>query len=250
MKNIVSNGKYKSEYGFHTHEDYEIIYYSSGKGETNVNGKEIKVEMGDISIIPPNFSHSSKSIDNLSYIRVTGEIGNLLQIQEPIIIKDIDKDEAQSIMSLIFLNRYGNEEYLNALCSVLAHFLLKNLKIEGQIEKAVAKIKREIILNFHDCNFNVCKTLNESGYSEDYVRYYFKKLTTKTPIEFLTEIRIQHAINLIKIYNSTLPLSEIALSCGYLDYIYFSRKFKQVTGVSPASFCKNVEKEQKKKDGK
>lgn len=68
------------------------------------------------------------------------------------------------------------------------------------------------------------------------MRSCFKKITGKTPNEFLTEIRIKHACFLIEVYRSELSLSEISEQCGYLDYVYFSKKFKSVTGMSPREY--------------
>ena len=64
----------------------------------------------------------------------------------------------------------------------------------------------------------------------------FKKNIGKTPTEFLTEIRITHACHLIDIYKKHIPLSDIAERCGYTDYVYFSRRFKQITGTCPNKY--------------
>ncbi|MBQ8146607.1 MAG: AraC family transcriptional regulator [Clostridia bacterium] len=64
----------------------------------------------------------------------------------------------------------------------------------------------------------------------------FKKVTGKTPNEFLTVIRIEHACFLMDIYHSKLSLAKISEQCGYLDYIYFSKKFKSIMGVSPRKY--------------
>lgn len=84
-----------------------------------------------------------------------------------------------------------------------------------------------------DPEIDLIKILLTSGYSEDYIRACFKKITGKTPTDFLTDVRIKHACYLIDIYKDTLTLSEIAEQCGYVDYIYFSKKFKTVMGMSP-----------------
>ena len=34
-------------------------------------------------------------------------------------------------------------------------------------------------------------------------------------------------------------VAEIAEKCGYTDYIYFSRKFKQITGKSPRAYMED-----------
>ena len=78
--------------------------------------------------------------------------------------------------------------------------------------------------------------LQKSGYAEDYIRAQFKKFTGKTPTEFLTKIRIYHACYLIDAYKNTLSLAEIAEKCGYTDYVYFSRRFKHIMGISPREY--------------
>ena len=63
-----------------------------------------------------------------------------------------------------------------------------------------------------------------------------KQMTNKTPIEFLTHMRIRHACYLMDVFKNALSLAEIAEKCGYTDYIYFSRRFKQQMGVSPRAY--------------
>ncbi len=54
--------------------------------------------------------------------------------------------------------------------------------------------------------------------------------------EISNEVRINNACFLIDTYKHLLSLSEIAEKCGYTDYIYFSRRFKQITKVSPRKY--------------
>jgi AraC-like DNA-binding protein len=84
--------------------------------------------------------------------------------------------------------------------------------------------------------------LQKSGYAEDYIRSHFKKVTGKTPNGFLTDIRIKHATFLIEIYANTLSLQSIAEQCGYLDYVYFSKTFKSILGVSPKEYKNTISK--------
>lgn len=59
----------------------------------------------------------------------------------------------------------------------------------------------------------------------------FKKITGSTPHEYVTELRIRKAKELLLI--SRQPLSDIAEQVGFRDSYYFNRRFKQVTGVPP-----------------
>jgi AraC-like DNA-binding protein len=62
----------------------------------------------------------------------------------------------------------------------------------------------------------------------------FKDLTGMTPIEYLTQIRINEAKFLLS--NSPLNVAEISSIVGYDDPLYFSRVFKKVTGISPKNY--------------
>jgi len=90
--------------------------------------------------------------------------------------------------------------------------------------------------HFYDSTIDLHHLLQQSGYAVDYIRAQFKKMTGKTPNAFLTEIRIKHALFLLDIYAHTLSLQQIAEQCGYVDDVYFSKKFKSVVGVSPKQY--------------
>ena len=236
--NFVSyKGLYSKErLNLHEHKEYELFVYTSGKGKTNISGKEYDVEQGMLVIMPPNILHGSISYDNLGYIAIKGKFDELLHLDTPIIFKDSEFKDGYNLLQMIFANRYGEQEYFNALYLAFINFVLKNIKVESPLEKAVNKIKSQMSINFQDSNLDVSTFLNDSGYAEDYIRANFKKLVGKTPIEFLTELRINHAKTLINVYQNSTPLIDIAISCGFDDYIYFSRKFKQIVGISPQSY--------------
>ena len=140
------------------------------------------------------------------------------------------------LAEMIYENRYGNDTYLASLCTAYVCFLMQRFELDSAMQRSVKKITAEISQNAFDPQIDLTVILSKSGYSEDYVRSCFKKIAGKTPNEFLTDIRIKHACFLIDIYKNTISLSEISERCGYLDYIYFSKKFKSVMGMSPREY--------------
>lgn len=64
-----------------------------------------------------------------------------------------------------------------------------------------------------------------------------KTSTGKSFIEYLTMLRINHSIRLLK-GDKDRTIQEIALDSGYSDQYYFSRVFKKVTGLSPKEYRK------------
>jgi AraC-like DNA-binding protein len=62
----------------------------------------------------------------------------------------------------------------------------------------------------------------------------FKETFGKSPIEVLTEIRMDRAKDLLK--NTDLSMKEVAFASGYSDPLYFSRLFRRRTGMPPSKF--------------
>lgn len=65
----------------------------------------------------------------------------------------------------------------------------------------------------------------------------FKRETGRTPVEYLTEIRLNTAADML--LNSKEKIGEIAESCGYENLYYFSSAFKKKFHVSPAKYRAN-----------
>ena len=87
--------------------------------------------------------------------------------------------------------------------------------------------------NFHkDVSLDeVSKTVNISPY---YFSKIFKEGTGKNFIEYLTNIRMERAKELLS--TTEHSMKEICAMCGYSDPNYFSRSFKKNVGVTPTEF--------------
>ena len=73
--------------------------------------------------------------------------------------------------------------------------------------------------------------------SKSYFSHGFKKNTGKTFRQYLTDLRIDHAKQLLE--RSSLTVTQIAFSVGFNDSNYFSNVFKSRVGVSPRKYRKN-----------
>jgi AraC family transcriptional regulator len=72
------------------------------------------------------------------------------------------------------------------------------------------------------------------GLSAGYFARAFRKSTGLAPHAWLLKARVEHAMTLLQQQN--LPLSEIALLCGFADQSHFGRVFRLHTGHSPYSW--------------
>jgi AraC-like DNA-binding protein len=65
---------------------------------------------------------------------------------------------------------------------------------------------------------------------------YFKERTFKTVIQFLNEIRIEHAQKLL--IESQYNVDKISLECGFHNITNFYQQFQKITGTTPLNFRK------------
>ena len=223
-------------YPMHAHKNYEVMLYLDGKGYMRTEQGDVPFCPGTVVIVPPNIKHASISENGFKNISVEGDFKGYWHFDRVRVFSDNATKEGEKIAQLIFDNRYGNSTYLSSLCTAYVCFLSQRFEVDGTIQKCVLGIMSEISKNAFDPQIDLALILSKSGYSEDYIRSCFRRITGKTPNAFLTEIRIKHACFLIDVYHHELPLSEISESCGYLDYVYFSKRFKSVVGMSPSAY--------------
>ena len=225
----------------HKHKYYEVIICTEGNCVCHFKNYSTEIKPGKILIIPPLVEHQNQCDSTYERIWIHNDFKQFFNLESPLIVNDTPSGEGAQLARILYENRHSNPEYLNALGNAFSHFLLRSIDTDDQVHTKVREIMNTISENFCDANTDVSTILKSSGYVEDYIRSQFKKVSGSTPIEFLTKIRINHACYLIDTYKSAMSLSEIAEKCGYNDYVYFSRRFKTITGKSPREYANNDE---------
>ena len=75
-----------------------------------------------------------------------------------------------------------------------------------------------------------------TGMSEKHFRRVFYDVYKKKPHEFLKDIRLNNAEQLL--LNTSKSVSDIAIRCGFSDVYSFSHCFKRNFGISPKAYRK------------
>jgi AraC-like DNA-binding protein len=65
----------------------------------------------------------------------------------------------------------------------------------------------------------------------------FKELLGQTPLEYVTEWRMQKAVQLLERHDK--KLIDVAQSVGYESDAAFSKAFKRVVGLTPGEYRQN-----------
>ena len=114
------------------------------------------------------------------------------------------------------------------------------MKTESATDMMTTQISLKDIRNYIAKNHHQPLTIDHlafiSGLSSNYFGEAFKKAFGQSATDYLTELRIGHAKQLLR--DTDLLLRDIARKVGYSDEFYFSRKFKKEVGVSPSSYSK------------
>lgn len=75
---------------------------------------------------------------------------------------------------------------------------------------------------------------SETGIGRSQYTRLFRELTGKSPVAFMTDLRIERAKELLATTGG--KLRDVAKLIGYRDEFYFNRRFKQSVGVSPKQY--------------
>lgn len=131
------------------------------------------------------------------------------------------------------------EIWLKALSKKTADFIVGRRSDYCKVQ--VTKAEEFIIQNYTDENISLNSICKHLFISTSYFSLIFKNHTGETFVEYLTRVRVEKAMELLK--STSLKTYEISNSVGYADPHYFSLIFKKATGLTPTEYREKVLKE-------
>ena len=106
---------------------------------------------------------------------------------------------------------------------------------EQLIEKAIKVVER----NLSEPEFDVVALASELGMSRSTLARKIKGITGKTPLDFIKNIKMKHACQMLK--NKRMSIAEMVVALGYNDHKYFAASFREVYGMTPSEYQKKAE---------
>ncbi|WP_148410188.1 helix-turn-helix domain-containing protein [Murimonas intestini] len=110
--------------------------------------------------------------------------------------------------------------------------LLKASPLEAGSEQLCLKIQEYLADNYQK-KLSVSDLSEKFGYTPSYINRMFKKEFGCPPLQYLTGLRIEQAKKLLE---REIDIKLIASATGYEDARYFSRVFKNETGMTPSQW--------------
>jgi len=220
------------------HDFWEVTVTLRGKGKIITPTQTLNMQRGSAVLLPPylpHFEHSSEKLDTI-WIGVSG--------------KRFDARQSETVVHSI----------LEDLCEVAERLWLKGLhrdaligpELDGLTQQLCAILWRE---NFKQTVSGTLATIDHAAQllrrrfatpismtnlaasihmSEGHFYRQFRLRFGVSPLEYLTDLRIEHAMRLLQC--STLTVQRIAQLVGYNDPQYFSRVFQRRMNRAPNSY--------------
>lgn len=244
-----------TEVGFHKHTVYECIYYIKGSGCNELPDHTIIPYMsGTFLVIKPETPHKE-----LHYTPTAAICFGYEALDEEARFRDeywkITATSQSRILghcqSLLYEHDQKSISYKDACSSLIALILIYACR-ERTFDSPQMCQPSYIpqVVEQHSWNpadDSDIDTLWKSylreyeGYSTDRFRHLFKERFNKSPIQFLNNIRIQKASQLL--ISTAMSITDISAACGFSSPAYFTRKFKDITGVTPSDYRSHTLKE-------
>lgn len=218
---------------------YLLHYVFSGRGTLWVGDKGYPVSPGQIFIIHPYemVRYSADPQDPWYYCWVGFELYfDVLELRNNYILT---LPEAEPIFeALKDADQKGPQKEL-FICGKIYELL----SLLGQppapelsrAEEYVRLAKQYIDFNYPQ-DITIEKVAEELHISRSYFSTIFRKYMGKSPQQYLVDVRLENAAELISNYGYNV--SDAAMSSGYTDIFNFSKMFKRRFGISPSAYAK------------
>ena len=229
-----------------TPKEYHLFHYViSGKGYFVDNGKKHYLKRGHVFYIPPGEvrHYFPDNDDPWTYIWL-GFDGTqakyLLSRSGFSETNSIFYDGENHLLKDLFNNLYDVYRYagfLNLEClglsyqifSRMINLFIKETRVSDP-EIHLHKAKEFIYNNYQFC-ISVLDVATNVGVSANYLSGLFKKYEGISTKQFLTKVRMERALTLIK--SNRFNIKRVAELVGYKNQLHFSGEFKKHFGYSP-----------------
>jgi len=241
-------GRYSWGPGVRDH--YLMHYVISGKGTFQVNGRSFSLAKGDVFLIRPDESifYQADADEPWEYCWVgfQGTEAKLLLDETDLrsdapVLHGVSGDVYKQMMRIY--ESQGSLAYQAAYMTGALYQLLAALIRDRRVaaphrEADCVRRACEFIANNFVMPISVEDIAAHVGLSRSRLYRLFIAELRLSPVQVITQYRIRQACALLR--RGGLSVKAVAASVGFENQLYFSRRFREVMGVSPTEFIGRV----------
>lgn len=222
---------------------YKLLICTGGNAALSYNGAFVSLAAGDLLFTFPDSAVTLVDEEDFTFIYITFD-----GIVAGSTLRELGVDKKHYVFTgygeclptcenCIGLSNADNSYFL-AKSAMLFIFACMKSKAEKQTvpKKAlVSDIKTFIENRYSDPFLSVDTIAKYFSYNKNYISTVFKKETGVSIVRYINDVRINTACALA---GNITSVKDIALLCGFSDPMYFSRLFRQSTGLTPREYIK------------
>lgn len=252
----------ESETNYHAHEFIELSIITKGRGTYYIDGKEYPVTTGDLIIFNPGTYHKSlltcpedtavEYYIGFSNIHLRDQKPDTFPLPGGRIVSSMREIVRQDVFKICDAMRKEYQTYHRGRYFILKAYLIQLLVIllreqqetieeyKGYVFNSINKkyivtqMKRFFTEHYHE-KISLDQVAQNMYLSTFYISKIFKSETGDTPINYLIELRMEKARDLIE-NEPSFSVQKIAAMVGYDDAYHFSKLFKKHFGVAPTKY--------------
>ena len=231
---IIKRNEFYEKNGCHPKDS--IIIVLKGSFNCTISGNDYHAAENDIFVFEKNEKFKREVISPIECVYIQFDKFPVDLKSGIMKINDLIRKES----SIAYLA----EAVRNCDDSVARHFLKDIFILNNHPAINALSVNDEVVekcIDFLKSNYGEFISLDmlaeKFGISKQWLIARFNECTGKSPMKYLSEIRVQNAKSLL--INSALPVGLVAMQCGFENVYYFSNAFKKYTNVSPTCYRKN-----------
>ena len=218
------------------HDFYEIVYYKDGDGVMEQAGIPNVYSNCTISFTKPHVWHKEIHHSRTELMCIGFLLKDDLDLESGVYLDD-EEFSLQKIIHEILVERARQQSgYKKMLQLKLQELRIVLERIKGNAEGRPHNFNYAInyVRENYQQKLNLEDLAQNCGYSYDYFRHQFQRRTGYSPQQYMIQIRMDKAKELLK--NTSMSCTQIAYYCGFSDGAQFSTMFRKKYGISPRSY--------------
>ncbi|MCI8435159.1 MAG: AraC family transcriptional regulator [Clostridia bacterium] len=229
---------YEKDYAIslHDHPCYEIVYYLSGSGTTEIGGKRYAFRPDRFIIVEPKMLHGERGGAGVEVLYIGFETAGEQLLMPSGIYQNEDfpiLDDLKEIAAEMENKRAYYARVMNLLTERLV-IKLGRLNAPQQAEhKDFEYIRNFIKLNCMK-RIDVMELAKTFGYSYDHFRRLFQARFGISAKDYLLQEKLRYATDLLE--NGDLSIKKVAEMTNFASTSHFCTVFRRYTGMSPKQY--------------
>jgi len=227
-----------SNIDFHSHEAFELVYYISGTGTTQIQKELFNYSKGQFAIIPPGFLHNEFRHSETEVIFFVFSYDNTPIYLDSGLYSD-SNGHIHALLEKMGLELKSKSSFYDVkLQCILMEIIIEIGRMTGAVSRREANDRltyaKNYIEQYYSEKIDLPGLAITLGYCYDYFRHQFKETIGFSPMQYVIRQRIDQAKQIL--LNSDRQITDISMECGFSTTPQFCLMFKRQVGISPKRY--------------